>query len=403
MRTRAVVLASVIIVVLAAMFAGMSLSAIAQSSTSTPGANVTPTVNGGNAKWTIKSRTFTSQYPHGFTFTIQASSTGGDLKSVRVYWRHGPVSQQSRPATYDPKKKTWTAVWEVTPGGGAVPAWVAVNYWFSLIDAQDNAYQTDVQHTEYADNTKPWGRAESDDIIVFWQKPLSDDVGQMVLDAMAKVREKYRTAWGRLLSYKPRAILYANLQSYAEWDASPTGAQHTLGITSASWGGTVQRNANDIQDLTYGTVPHEIDHLYQADLNMVAESWWIEGDATFFEMHQMYDYEEHARELAQEPNFPALRNGISTTGNHARDGYDIGYAFIKYLTDTYGLEIHKKILDNMVHGKALFDAIAAATDQPFDDVEYDFRVWLGVPDPTLPTALPTIEVQFPPTPTYETP
>jgi hypothetical protein len=373
----------------------------AQQSTSTPIPKIPPTVNGGNAKWSIRSRTFSSQYPKGFTFTLQASSTGGELKSAKVYWRHGPESQRSVPATYDPKTKTWTAVWEAKPGGDAVPAWVAVNYWFSLVDAQDNVYQTDVQHTEYADNTKEWGRAESEDIIVFWQKPLPDSVGQKTLDALAQNREKYRAAWGRLLSYKPRAILYANLKSYSEWDFG-RGAEHTLGMTSSSWGGTVQRNANDIEDLTYGTVPHEIAHLYQGDLNMVAESWWIEGDATFFEIHQMYDYEARARDLALDPSFPSLRNGVSTRGNNARDGYDIGYAFIKYLTDTYGgIEVHRTTLQNMVKGKGLFDAIAAATDLPFDEVEYDFRVWLGVPEPTLPTPLPTLSVQFPPSPTYE--
>jgi hypothetical protein len=167
------------------------------------------------------------------------------------------------------------------------------------------------------------------------------------------------------------------------------------------WGGTVQRNSRyGIDDLAYGTVPHEVGHLYQNELNMVADGWWIEGDATFFELQQGYDYLEHARELLQDPAFPSLRDGISISGPNARDGYDVGYAFVKYLVDTYGLEIHKTILDNMIRGKPLFDAIAAATDKPFDEIEYDFREWMGAPDPTVPTAFPTVEIQFPPTPTY---
>ncbi len=399
-KTTWIVIAAMYVLVAAVLILGVTnLPAEAQSAaTSTPQASAT--VNGGSATWTLLSRTFTSQYPKGFTFTIQATSNAGDIESAGVFWSHAPGNQRRRPATYDATTKTWTAVWAAAPTD-AVPAWVGVDYWFVLTDVKGNTYQTDKQHTEYADTTKAWGRAESDDIIVFWEKPLPDSIGQMTLDAMAKTRELYRRAWGRLLSYKPRAILYKDVQSFSEWAPGQGNEQSILGQTAAAWGGTVQRNSGfGLEDFAYGTVTHEVGHLYQFDLHMVADSWWIEGDATFFEYHQQYDYEAHARQLASDPRFPTLHDGYSTTGNTARDGYDVGYSFIKYLTDTYGLDTHKKILDNLIGGKTLFDSIEAATGKSIGDVEFGFRKWLGMKDPTVPTPIPTEELLFPPTPDY---
>ena len=380
----------------------MALPVRAQSLTSTPTIGPTATVNGGNAQWSIQSRTFASRYPKGFTFTIQATSTGGAIKAVKTFWRYSPSTRHSRAAAYDPAAKAWIMAWEPRPGEESVPAWVSIDYWFVLTDASDNSYITDEIHAEYTDKTRAWGRAESEDIIVYWEKSLPDQIGQLAIEAMAKNRELYRRAWGRLLSYKPRAILYANAKSFGEW-APGIDTEHILGTTSRTWGGTAQRNSEyGIVDLAYGTIPHEIGHLYQFDLGMVADSWWIEGDATFFELHQEYDYEQRARDLAQEADFPSLQDNIPTRGDNARNGYDIGYSFIKYLTNTYGIEVHQKILGYMTKGSVLFDAITKATGKPFDDVELGFRQWLGVPDPTLPTRVPTLIFEFPPTPTHVT-
>src|SRR5215468_9718026 len=49
-----------------------------------------PTGNGGSATWTIGANTFTSNYPDGFNFTVQAQSSGGKITLATINWLHAP-------------------------------------------------------------------------------------------------------------------------------------------------------------------------------------------------------------------------------------------------------------------------------------------------------------------------
>ena len=94
-----------------------------------------------------------------------------------------------------------------------------------------------------------------------------------------------------------------------------------------------------MRDIAYGTVLHEIAHLYQdAFTFMPAGNWFIEGNATFFERQQYYDYEA-AVDAAAAGQLPALLEGTGPgVSGVTRAGYDIGYTFWVWLTDNYGLK-----------------------------------------------------------------
>lgn len=362
-----------------------------------------PTNNGGSAQWEIGEQTFTSDYPYGFNFTLKAASSAGKIKNATVRWKLSPVALQRVGGTFNEQLQQWEFRWEST--AGPVPAWVGLQYWFVLEDVQGNTYQTQTWQAEYADNTKSWGRAESEDIIVFWEHPIPDSFGQLTLEAMKEQREFYRAAWGSLLSYKPRAIFYATKQSYYEWDLnSGTVGRRDVGQTVSTWGGTVQYNYNgNLEEGAYGTILHEIAHLYQSDKRQhTTIGWWVEGQATFFEMNKgvMYDYLGRVKQIVRKQGLGSIRDswGVATGG---RGEYDFGYAFIRYLVETYGIEVHLRITELLRGNKNLFDAISEAVGKPLDEIEYDYRVWLGVPDPTVPTALPTLAFTFPPTPTFK--
>jgi hypothetical protein len=362
-----------------------------------------PTNNGGGAAWTVAAQTFTSNYPLGWSFTLQASSSAGKIKNATAIWKHSPVSLRRAGGTFNEQTNTWEFAWESS--SGAVPAWVSIHYWFVLEDEQGNFYTTDPWQTEYADNTKPWGRLESEDIIIFYERPIPDAFGTLVVSAMEESRERYREGWGSLLSYKPRAIFYATRQSYFEWNQVGNNAgRRDVGLTQSSWGGTVQYNYNgNLMEAAYGTVLHEVAHLYQADKRSSSNlTWWVEGQATFFEMPQgqMYDYLERAKMLALTFGLGSIYEDWGGNAMDIRDPYDLGYAFIFYLTETYGLSINAAITEQMASGKTLFEAISSAAGKPLDEIEYEYRDWLGLADPTVPTAFPTMAFQFPPTPTF---
>ncbi len=416
MRTRFILWTSLIAAALAVLLIGMSLSAYAQGDvtpqTATP--LPSPTNNGGGAQWKIQAMTFQSQYPKGFTFALNASSTGGKIVEASVFWLHNPVvAPHSTQGKIDPSGKI-TAIWTATVGS-SVPQWVGVYYWWTLKDAAGNTYQTPHKYDEYADKTRKWDRAESDDIVVFWQDELPKDLGQTVLDAVRKNRAIYYRNWGKLLNYRPRVIVYADDKAIVEWNPGfdvVAGNVRVFGTTSLSWGGTMQlfRKGDDPQALVsdtellaYGTVLHEIDHLYQyANGFSPNECWFIEGDATFFEIQELYDSLARVQDMAANGELPTLQNGgPSCRGANALDAYDIGYSFFKWLEATYGPDAHLKLWTLVGSGKPLRQALQTVTGLDFVQMETKFRSWLGMANPEPPTAMPTLSFTFPPTPTHE--
>ena len=357
------------------------------------------TVPASDAIWSVDFMKFQSNYPAGFEFRARITSSAGPIVRGRVIWSHAPGTQRSRPVQVDPDTGVLTAIWEVGPGE-SIPPWVGITYVWDVGDSEGNSFQTEPQYAEYEDTRHDWFRTESEDIIVFSQS-LPEEVNQMTMDAMAEQRETYRAAWGDLLPYKPRAILFGDREAWLEWRVGLSNPR-VIGQTSDDWGGTAQvLSGGDLVDLAYGTVPHEIAHLYQAEFTiMTPGSWLIEGNATFFELHQQYDYEASVRELAASGRLPALLDGTGpgVSGQNARRGYDIGYTFWKWLVDNYGLEGHRQLIQLLKRGMQQNEAIEAVTGLTAQEVESRWRVWLGA-SPTPPTLIPTPTLFFLPSPT----
>lgn len=367
-----------------------------------------PTGNGGQAQWTVADSTFKPNFPKGFSFVLKASSTGGKIVEATAFWSHAPGHQRRANGMIDPSG-TITATWKRGSGDG-VPQWVGVDYWWILKDAAGNLYQTNHQYDEYADTTHVWHRAESEDIIVFWEDGLPDKIGTEAIDAMRQQRPFYLQNWGKLLTYRPRAILYKSRATFAEWDSGTDvvvpGSTQVVGLSSPEWGGTAQVYVPryGIESVAYSTVPHEVGHLYQFANGGSSglPSWFIEGDATYFEARQDYDYLQRVKDMAASGDLPTLQeSGPVTQGRYARDGYDIGYAFFVWLHDTYGPDAHLKVWTLITQGQTFHQALETVTSTSFIDMETAFRTWLGASNPVAPTPMPTEAFEFPPTPTYE--
>src|SRR5262249_2386466 len=151
---------------------------------------------------------------------------------------------------------------------------------------------------------------ESEDIIVFWESTLPDEIGQQTIDAMREQRAFYLKNWGKLLNYRPRAIIYADKASFGEWMIAV--GKGFVGLTSQDWGGEGQVYVPiyGTKDGAYATVLHEVDHLYQSyTVGLFQRNWFFEGDATYFEMIPPYDYLAKVRKMAVEGNLPTLQNG----------------------------------------------------------------------------------------------
>lgn len=359
----------------------------------------TPAASDSSVEWTVGELAFESRYPDGFVFTAEISSSAGPIVRGRVIWSLAPGMQRSAPFEINADSGQLVAEWQPSPGE-STPPWLGLTYTWSVGDAAGNSFATEPRYAEYADTSRKWLRSESEDIIVFSQG-LPAEVNDLTLEAMAAQRETYRAAWGDLLPYRPRAILFGDLDTWREWQVGQMSA-NIAGLTRSEWGGTVQRVTGEgVRDIAYGTVLHEIAHLYQnAFTFMPAGNWFIEGNATFFERQQYYDYEAAVRTLAAAGQLPALLEGTGpgVSGRDARRGYDIGYTFWVWLADNYGLEGHRQLITLIKDGVGRNDAIEQVTGLSVAEVERRWRVWLGA-SPTAPTLVPTPAFFFLPSPT----
>jgi hypothetical protein len=323
-----------------------------------------------------------------------------------VVWRYSPLSSWTRRlGELDAAGQRATSEGG-TGFGESLPPWSPIEYYWVLSDAAGNTYQTDRRVVEYEDTSRDWNRLESEDILIYWEAGVPEEVGALTLDAMREQREVYRRNFGGLLPYRPRAIIFATLDSWSEW--SPRAVSRgAIGLTSQNWGGTAQVFIEElgIRDLAYGTILHEVAHLYQnADSLTFRDPWFIEGSATYFEINQMYDYLEKARELASTGGLPSLQGGgpgLDAPGEERRIPYDMGYAFFAWLRETYGEDAFRDLWRLLRQGRSGRDALRAVTNLNFIDMETAFRTWLGAPNPVAPTLVPSPPFTFPPTPTYE--
>jgi hypothetical protein len=363
-----------------------------------------PNTSEGNAEWTLEESEFASNYPFGFTFSTTAQSSKGEIVEASVIWSHTPHDLIRRPAEVNPRTGEISFEWGVND---SLPPWVAVNYYWSLTDSAGNRYRSPwILGNEYFDANHEWERFESPDVIVFIEEGLPTESANLTLQAMAEQHGTYLGAWGGGLSYKPRVILFADRDDFAEWRGD-FGGSGVVGQTSEEWGATVQVITDDsLANLIYGTVLHEVGHLYQFEYApdaFPAGSWFTEGNATFFELSQEYDYEERVRDLAEAGDLPRLLQGDGPNPFEAgpdeegRLGYDVGYTFWRWLVMKYGLEAHYEIVQGVAAGENRNAVLERVTGMSIMEIELEWRDWLGaegsfatlVPTPTL--------IPFPPT------
>ncbi|GAB4571095.1 MAG: hypothetical protein Kow0077_06840 [Anaerolineae bacterium] len=367
----------------------------------------------GDAHWKVTEQVFWGEFPDGMRFEIAVESDAGELANVRVVWTHAPGNntRRSRGATFDEESGRWVAEWPHNRGD--VPPWVLVRYHWEVTDQAGNRLITAEQDEIYADadNEARWNHAESEDVVVHWID-LPEEYGEKTIEAMAARRDFFEQAWGGLLPYRPRVILYGT-SARAEYEEAlgrqaAAGGGITVGTTSDDWGGTIQYAlfSETADSMAYGTVLHEIAHLYQGEFAQLPVGWFIEGNAEFFSLARDIDYREWGRRRLLSGDPLSFAHGFSIRGRTFRDGYQLGATVFDYLVETYGLDAHRQIWELIGQNVPAFEAIERVTGVTIEQFEMDWRRWMGVdtPPPTLPPSpTPLIDLFSFPTPTFSAP
>ncbi len=362
---------------------------VAPSPTVTPTPNATATASA--ALFTVGRAELVSRYPAGVEYVFEGSSAAGDIERVQVIWWTNTGTPERSPLRWDAEQGVWTFFDRLYS-----PPWYQIHYRFRAVDSQDNIYETPEQVSEYADNTRKWLRRENDDIIVLMFGARDSLVDDLFWSAAASIL-RLEDAFGFSLDYKPYVVVMPDQASFQEWQEHPD--PYLAGLTLQELGYTIQTLQWGETDLVHTTIPHELTHIFQGFVRKARDlpTWLIEGNATYFEPTQQYDYERRVRDAAAW--LPTLQRDMTAneTGPDGRNRwtYDVGYTFIKYWIDNYGWESHRAFWEaqKTMNFRA---ALEAATGVTFEELENGWRTWLGAggPAPTL-IPLPTM----PPLPT----
>ena len=330
-------------------------------------------------------------------------------------------------------------MWVTSPyaDGGGLPPWVDFNYTWLLTDAAGNTFETEPQYAVYADNTREWWNIDTPYITLYWFGTMPE-LGDAVAQAMEDMAPVFTEGWGRLISYKPLAVLFPDAESWNEYVSGGVNP-NAAGFTQPSEGYTIQRILAERDPLslaelrtrcggywigpqdttpaeyrlwsTVHTIVHETTHLYQSDFNLRGPLWWTEGDPNVFASQDgalvtNADARMQAYAAGGYPLDSFQGSGPSSGSSNAPDGcraleYAAGESFISYVLQNYGgLETHARIVANSA-GNTIQDNIAEVVGVPFIELENQWRQAMGFPTiQALATPTPFV---FPTAPVFSLP
>jgi hypothetical protein len=356
---------------------------------------------------TVGETSLTSMYPRGIEFTVAAESDNGEIQDVILFIQLVNGSSTRFNAEYDASRAVWVAhPWQA---GEGQPGWTPFNYFWRVRDNTDVSVETEPVHGEYSDPNREWFRVESDNIIMYWFGFYEDDpdfVATGITEAMAGTEPRRMAGFGGPLGYKPVGVAYPDEASLGEIYGSGLTNRNVAGFTNNNYGMTVQqigmpadewfeqlkdcvnltpREARTLEwrvnGLVYGTIPHEVTHLYQFEYNVGGPNWWTEGQAEYF-TYSPGQYDARLRYLATLEDLDNLDGNLAVATNEA-DGcyalaYDVGPSFINWLLTTYGgIEFHAELTDLMGTNVPLTEALEITTGVSFLELQNQWRAYIG--------------------------
>lgn len=358
--------------------------------------------------FTITDYTYRSLYPLGFEFKATITPPEGvSIQQVTMFYTFVTGKLGRVPAQATGNDNEWLAVPYSDRG---LPPWHEIDaVWHIELD-DGTIVESEPVYAMYYDESREWFHTENDDVLVYWYG-MPVELGKLVLDAIEANREKYLTGFGAPLPYRPMAVIFPPGPAWLEYRGGVEFDDTQLGFTGTivgEAGSTIQRvrtlepaqiradcvwnpaeSSVEFQmNVAASTVSHEIAHLYQQELGVSGPTWWIEGQATFFEVFEEYPIHDRLRNLAElrGGDFPSFQGDGPSGGalSASEDGcthliYDMGASFMTWIVDSFdGIDTYRAIVDELRKSQPLSSALEAATGVVYLDLENQWRAFLGV-------------------------
>lgn len=359
--------------------------------------------------FTITDFTFESLYPNGMEARVTITPPEGvTIRQVVLFYEFATGYRGRVPAQLGAAPDEWIArPYE----GGGLPPWHDLRIFWRIRVSEDESVETEPVSVVYYDASREWFRTENDVVIVYWYG-MPVELGQVVAEAMTANWPRYIAAFGSELPYKVLSIIYPPGPDWNEFKADTSVDDTDFGATGQLFSdaaSSVQRvrtlepaavRAECIwnrenptveyqMDLAASTVMHEAGHVHQQEFGVLrGPTWWVEGQATFFESFEDYPIHERLSVLAtllDEP-FPTFHGNGPSGGPYtaSADGcthlvYDMGASFQQWLVaEKGGMDAYRAVIMEIGDGASVVEALETVYAQTFLELENEWRAFLGI-------------------------
>lgn len=332
-----------------------------------------------------------SETPRRVTFTVDASSSAGELVEARIYYQPiGSGARISEPLEVTPAASiSLSHEWNMQNNG--IPPGTQVEYFWRLRDSAGNSIDTPTQTITPLDPRFDWQTLEDEELAISWYNG-SEAWGQEMFDTGKAALAQLEGELGAEITRQVRLVAYTRDSDFR--GAFPPQQEWIGGQAFPDLGVTVQIIGENERNWMRTVLFHELSHLVFAQATEGAlvnpPSWLDEGLA-------MYNEPGEGRGSAGTVQRAAENNDLlpfsRLQGNFGADGREVGIAYaqsemiVTYLIEECGQDGFKAVIDNLVADMTMDEALTDACG--YDSLTL-FNTWRA----TLPNAP---EVVNPPT------
>jgi len=352
-----------------------------------------------------------NNFPDGMTFRVNVSSNVGEIvsaKFVSTTDNYYSSSSYSRETVEMEPGTDITLEYVMETGDVTVIPMMPINYYWDVVDARGNHYQSETSTVRYEDTRFDWKVKQNDQVGVWWHdRP--DSFGSTVYDIANKAIQQQFNLFRTELDYQIIILIFNKRE---EFDSLQSVEHDWIGgQTFSNYGITTQIvEDSSSQYWLNAVIPHEISHLYFAQVThnpaVSIPVWLNEGVAQYnefttnsFALRQV----ESAAKRGDLISLSSLDTGFGAFNEERiRLAYDEALSAVTYLVRTYGEDGLSSLLKAYKEGNTTDDAFRLVFGVDSGEFEADWAAWAGFSgEYTTPTpwALPT----FRPSPTASVP
>ena len=337
--------------------------------------------------------TLLPEMPRRSSFTLEATSTAGELIEARVFFQPiGSSARVSEPVQFEPAPSiSLEHEWQMQLN--SIPPGANIEYFWRLTDSAGNTFDTPKQTFVAFDPRFEWQTMEDEELAISWYDG-GQAWGQEMFDTGKQALVQLEEALGSNVTRQVRLVAFANKNDFR--GSFPPQQDWIGGQAFSDLGVTVQIIGENDRGWMRTVIFHELSHLVFAQALEGAlapvPSWLEEGLAMYNEPDDLDSGNRNSARLVENA---AQNNELlafsQLQGNFGADGQVVNIAYaqsemmVTYLINDCGKDGFRQLIQNLVDDMTVDGAIEAACGYDSETLYNNWRQTQPNP-PALPSA-----------------